>query len=68
MSRSVIEAIKEGQWNYEPQGKEDRDYSATKAMPGTAEKLDILAARLQMGLPLWHPRDRASYDEAEQKP
>ena len=32
-------------------------------MPGTAEKLDVLAERLQQGLPLWHPSDRRSYDD-----
>jgi hypothetical protein len=32
-------------------------------MPGTVEKLDVLAQRLQRGLPLWHPRDKMSYDE-----
>lgn len=63
MSRSVIEAIKDGDFDFEPQGKEQQDYSATRAMPGTTEKLDILAARLAQGLPLWHPRDRATYDD-----
>jgi hypothetical protein len=32
-------------------------------MPGTSAKLDVLAERLRLGLPLWHPRDRVSYDD-----
>jgi hypothetical protein len=35
-------------------------------MPGSAEKLDVLAERLRMGLPLWHPRDRRCYDDNEE--
>jgi hypothetical protein len=35
----------------------------TGALPGTAEKLDVLAERLRLGLPLWHPEDRLSYEE-----
>jgi hypothetical protein len=61
--RSVLEAIKQGEWNFEPPGETACEIRATAAMPGTVEKLDVLAERLRMGLPLWHPRDRMSYDE-----
>jgi hypothetical protein len=63
VSRSVLEAIKQGEWNYEPAAETAAEIQATVAMPGTVEKLDVLAQRLQRGLPLWHPRDKMSYDE-----
>ncbi|MBW8883985.1 MAG: hypothetical protein JF612_04240 [Planctomycetia bacterium] len=63
MPRSVIEAIKQGDWNFEPGGQEPVSLKATAALPGTNEKLDVLADRLKQGLPLWHPRDRLTYDE-----
>ena len=33
------------------------DFMATGARPGTAEKVEVLADRVQRGLPLWHPQD-----------
>jgi hypothetical protein len=65
VSRSVLEAIKQGEWNYEPASVSTGDVSATGAMPGSVEKLDVLAERLRRGLPLWHPRDRISYDDED---
>jgi hypothetical protein len=62
--RSILEAIKQGDWNFEPTGEQPVKLQATAALPGTAEKLDILADRLQQGLPLWHPSDRRSFDDA----
>jgi hypothetical protein len=62
--RSILEAIKQGDWNFEPTGVQPVNLKATAAMPGTAEKLDILAERLRQGLPLWHPSDRRSFDDA----
>ena len=38
---------------------------ATEALPGTEEKLAILSARVARGLPLWHPRDRRTFDDTE---
>ena len=37
------------------------DFTPTDAPAGSAEKLDILARRIQQGLPLWHPEDRPDY-------
>jgi len=62
--RSILEAIKQGDWNFEPTGEQPVSLKATAAMPGTAEKLGILADRLKQGLPLWHPSDRRSFDDA----
>jgi len=61
----VLEAIKAGIWDFEPEEAGSGQFEATKALPGSDEKLDILAARVQEGLPLWHPRDRRTYDDSE---
>jgi len=41
--------------NFEPQCTED--FSPTMAPAGSREKIDILADRIQRGMPLWHPED-----------
>jgi hypothetical protein len=38
------------------------DYVGTRAIPGSPEKLAILAARAKSGLPLWHEDDRHDFD------
>ena len=63
--KSVLEAIKEGVWDYEPEEVDDSGFDATKAMPGTDEKLSVLAERIKAGLPLWHVSDRTEYDEVD---
>jgi hypothetical protein len=65
---SVLDAIREGMWDYEPESLQADEYSATRAMPGTREKLDILAMRAEQGLPLWHDDDRRSYDDGKDRP
>jgi len=60
--KSVLEAIKMGLWDFEPAEVRSTDYDGTDAMPGTQEKLAVLAQRVRAGLPLWHPQDR---DDAE---
>jgi len=62
---SVLEAIKLGVWDYEPENVEESDFRSTVAMPGTAEKLHVLAQRVEEGLPLWHSRARLAYDDDE---
>ena len=63
MPHSIIEAIKQGEWDYDPENDTREAFPATTAMPGSDEKLDILAARVLQGLPLWHPSDRRTYDD-----
>lgn len=65
MAKSVLEAIKQGVWDFEPEAIEERRFAATRAMPGTEEKLEVLAARLQEGLPLWHGSDRTEWDDID---
>lgn len=65
MPDSVLDAIRLGMWDFEPDDTDDDNYEATHAMPGTGEKLEVMARRVQLGLPLWHPCDRRTYDEPE---
>ena len=65
VSKSVLEAIREGDWFYEPVDVAPSRYDATAAVPGSREKIDVLAARAQEGLPLWHVHDRPDYDEPD---
>ena len=63
MTKSVLDAIREGKWDFEPQIVDVNDFDATRAIPGTDEKLKVLAERVQAGLPLWHDKDRPDYEE-----
>ncbi|RIK77906.1 MAG: hypothetical protein DCC68_16265 [Planctomycetota bacterium] len=63
MPSSVLEAIRQGIWDYEPRKVAKDEFASTAAMPGTKEKLEILAARLEKGVPLWHPQDRNEYED-----
>jgi hypothetical protein len=65
---SVLEAIREGIWDFEPSELGRSQFSSTKAMPGTREKLDVLALRAAQGLPLWHNDDRLEYDDGFDRP
>ena len=62
MPNSVLDAIREGLWDFEPKDVDVDQFSATKAVPGSNEKVSILAERLRQGLPLWHPSDRRDYE------
>jgi hypothetical protein len=65
MAKSVLDAIKMGEWDFEPKSTAVGHYSSTMAMPGTNEKVSVLAERARQGLPLWHPSDRISFDESD---
>lgn len=64
MQKSILEAIREGFWDFEPDDVATAQYEATTAIPGSAEKLAILANRAERGLPLWHACDRRDYEGA----
>ncbi len=66
MTQSVLKAIREGNWNFEPNfsKKVKRRFNSTVALPGTREKVDALAERALCGLPLWHPEDRKTFDDS----
>ncbi len=65
MFNNVLDAIREGNWFFEPEDVDPKRYQATTAIPGSRDKLDILAERARSGLPLWHERDRADYEDPE---
>jgi hypothetical protein len=41
--------------NFEPQCTDD--FAPTHAPAGSKQKIDVLAERIQRGMPLWHPED-----------
>jgi hypothetical protein len=63
--KSVLDAIREGDWFFEPDEVGPARFNATTAVPGSREKLDVLAERAREGLPLWHAKDRADYDDPD---
>ena len=65
MPDSVLEAIKRGLWDFEPSRMDSHQFESTKAPPGSDEKLAILAERVRLGLPLWHPSDRLDRDSGD---
>ena len=48
--------------NWYPKPTDPENYPASMSMPGSDHKIDDLARRVRLGLPLWHPGDRTSYD------
>ena len=66
MRDSVLDAIKLGQWDFEPAYINNEEYESTEALPGSNEKISKLAERVRGGLPLWHPADRRSFDDSEE--
>lgn len=65
MPRSVLEAVLSGVWDFEPSETEANKYEATEALPGSREKLEVMARRIRRGLPLWHPEDRNSVQDPD---
>ena len=65
MQKNVLDAIRDGDWFFEPEEVDSKLYPATMAIPGTEEKLEVLAARVRAGLPLWHRSDRADYEDPD---
>ncbi|MDZ4779675.1 MAG: hypothetical protein SGJ19_05435 [Planctomycetia bacterium] len=65
MPESVLEAIKQGVWDFEPRHVDVKEFPSTVALPGSSEKIDILADRVRRGLPLWHGADRLHFEDVE---
>ena len=66
MPESVLEAIRQGNWDFEPETVKEDEFDSTHALPGSDEKIKLLATRALEGLPLWHPDDRRSYDDSDE--
>jgi len=56
--KSILEAIRMGDWEFEVPEADPGLFDPSDAMPGTRRKLDALAERVAAGLPLWHESDR----------
>lgn len=61
MPRSILDAVRDGHWDFEPIPCSQKSFEPTEAMPGSNEKLKILCERVRSGFPLWHPDDRRFY-------
>jgi hypothetical protein len=59
--RNVFEAILECGHDEDFAPAEIDEFGATDAPAGSRAKIDILAARILKGQPLWHPSDRSDY-------
>jgi hypothetical protein len=62
VTHSVLDAIRAGIWDFEPNDLQ-LEFEATQALPGSSEKLAVLTNRVAQGLPLWHPADRRTCDD-----
>ena len=63
--KNVYDAIENKIWDFEPEKVEDSCFDPTGAMPGTNEKLSVMLARVEAGLPLWNSNDRTDYDQED---
>lgn len=59
--RNVFEAILEAGHDEDFAPQITPDFVPTTAAAGSPDKISILARRVELGLPLWHPEDRADY-------
>lgn len=59
--RNVFEAILEFGHDEDFAPSESEEFVPTEAPAGSPEKLEMMAERIAMGLPLWHPDDRSDY-------
>ena len=58
---NVFEAILEAGHDEDFVPQKTDDFIPTAAPAGSPEKISILARRVELGLPLWHPDDRCDY-------
>lgn len=59
--RNVFEAISKFGHDEDFAPLETDEFEPTGAPAGSSEKLNVLAARVEQGLPLWHQEDREDY-------
>jgi len=61
MVRNVFEAIEKYGHDEFFKPRVTEEFQPTDAPAGSPEKIAVLAKRVELGLPLWHPEDRADY-------
>ena len=59
--RNVFDAILEFGHDEDFAPNVTDEFVATSAPAGSTEKLDVMARRIRLGVPLWHPDDRSDY-------
>jgi hypothetical protein len=59
--RNVFEAILKYGHDEDFSPDNGEEFVATDAPAGSAEKIEILRRRVEMGVPLWHAEDRSDY-------
>lgn len=59
--KNVFEAIERYGHDEDFVPTDSGGFRPTQAPAGTRDKLDVLAERVRLGLPLWHTEDRADY-------
>ena len=59
--RNVFEAIHKFGHDEEFVPLSTHEFSPTDAPAGSKEKIEALARRVELGLPLWHDEDRSDY-------
>jgi hypothetical protein len=59
--RNVFDAIERYGHDEDYAPSVTTEFHPTEAPAGSPEKLAELARRIELGLPLWHPSDRADY-------
>jgi len=59
--RNVFEAILECGHDEDFAPVETDDFVPTDAPAGSKDKIEVLAQRVMLGLPLWHDEDRSDY-------
>lgn len=62
LPRAEVFAPRDEQESMLMYGKPGLEFEATDFLPGTIEKVEVLAWRAQSGYPLFHPNDRTSYE------
>ena len=62
MANSILEAVKMRLWDFQPLRIDYSEIEASDNMPGTREKLDILAEHLRRDAVIWDSDDRRGDD------
>jgi hypothetical protein len=60
--QTVFEAILSRGHDEDFEGRITPDFVPTSTLPGSSAKVEVLRRRVELGQPLWHRDDRASYD------
>ncbi len=67
MANSILEAVKRGLWDFQPHTVDYNELEASDAMPGTREKLDILAEHLRRDVAILHFNDSLEDDRFDRE-